>query len=261
MPESKINFAAIQKIIEDYCTDDLVSKLPWEINADFKLWLGVSFNEFKEKVHPKYIQRKLERKEIQPNLFNEVKAKKPLFTLNVTLEEWKIEDEALAIEYSFIDASFGEMVLASTIKGVCWLAFVEDRKEALEELASNFSNELINTVDNQIHSQIVTLIFDENGGETPIKIHTKGTDFQYKVWKALLNIPLGGLTTYGAIAERIEMPVEASRAVGTAIGKNTIAFVIPCHRVVRNSGVIGDFRWGKIRKIALIGWEALLLDC
>jgi len=88
-----------------------------------------------------------------------------------------------------------------------------------------------------------------------IKLHLKGTDFQLKVWQALLRIPSGSASTYGALADTIHSP-KASRAVGTAIGSNPIAFLIPCHRVIRSTGVIGDYRWQSERKIAMLGWEA-----
>ena len=87
-----------------------------------------------------------------------------------------------------------------------------------------------------------------------IKLYLKGTPFQLKVWETLLKVPVGKLTTYGAIAERIGQP-SASRAVGTAIGSNPIAFLIPCHRVIQSSGVLGGYRWGTTRKTAIIGWE------
>ena len=88
-----------------------------------------------------------------------------------------------------------------------------------------------------------------------IKLHLKGTDFQLKVWETLLKIPVGGLTTYGDIAVGINNP-RACRAVGTAVGENPVAFLIPCHRVIRSSGELGNYHWGEIRKTAIIGWEA-----
>jgi AraC family transcriptional regulator of adaptative response/methylated-DNA-[protein]-cysteine methyltransferase len=83
----------------------------------------------------------------------------------------------------------------------------------------------------------------------------KGTAFQLKVWETLLKIPMGQLSTYGKIAKQIQFP-NASRAVGTAIGSNPVAFLIPCHRVIQSSGIFGGYHWGSIRKTAMIGWEA-----
>ena len=90
-------------------------------------------------------------------------------------------------------------------------------------------------------------------------MHLKGTDFQLKVWETLLKIPIGQLTTYGTIAGKIKNP-NASRAVGTAIGNNPVAFLIPCHRVIQSSGAFGDYMWGHTRKTAIIGWEGIKTD-
>ncbi|MEJ7677450.1 MAG: methylated-DNA--[protein]-cysteine S-methyltransferase [Segetibacter sp.] len=90
-----------------------------------------------------------------------------------------------------------------------------------------------------------------------IKLHLRGTEFQLKVWETLLKIPMGQLTTYGSIAKQIQTP-NASRAVGTAIGANPVAFLIPCHRIIQSTGVFGQYHWGSIRKTAIIGWEAAL---
>jgi AraC family transcriptional regulator of adaptative response/methylated-DNA-[protein]-cysteine methyltransferase len=88
-----------------------------------------------------------------------------------------------------------------------------------------------------------------------IKLHLKGTEFQLKVWEMLLKIPMGQLTTYGTIARGIDRP-HACRAVGTAIGDNPVAFLIPCHRIIQSTGVLGNYHWGSARKAAMIGWEA-----
>jgi AraC family transcriptional regulator of adaptative response/methylated-DNA-[protein]-cysteine methyltransferase len=92
-----------------------------------------------------------------------------------------------------------------------------------------------------------------------IKLHLKGTPFQLKVWEALLKVPMGRLTTYGTIARQIALPT-ASRAVGTAIGDNPVAFLIPCHRIIQSTGLFGGYHWGSLRKTAIIGWEAAQTD-
>jgi AraC family transcriptional regulator, regulatory protein of adaptative response / methylated-DNA-[protein]-cysteine methyltransferase len=104
--------------------------------------------------------------------------------------------------------------------------------------------------------QNVLYIFSHDWSQlNKIKLHLKGTAFQLKVWETLLKIPMGQVTTYGNIAKNIQQP-NASRAVGTAIGDNPVAFLIPCHRVIQSSGVFGQYHWGSIRKTAMIGWEA-----
>ena len=108
--------------------------------------------------------------------------------------------------------------------------------------------------------QQALFIFQNDWKQLPeIKLHLNGTAFQLKVWESLLKIPKGGITTYGAIAQNIDTP-KASRAVGTAIGNNPVAFLIPCHRVIQASGNIGGYRWGNTRKSAIIGWEAAKLE-
>src|SRR5690606_11102155 len=92
-----------------------------------------------------------------------------------------------------------------------------------------------------------------------VKLHLKGSDFQLKVWESLLKIPLGQLSTYGALAQQIGQAT-AARAVGTAIGNNPIAYLIPCHRVIQATGALGGYMWGKSRKAAIIGWEAAQVD-
>jgi AraC family transcriptional regulator of adaptative response/methylated-DNA-[protein]-cysteine methyltransferase len=108
---------------------------------------------------------------------------------------------------------------------------------------------------NEIHQQVLTIFSKDWNDIKKIKLHLKGTPFQLKVWETLLKIPTGNLTSYGEIAKNMETP-NASRAVGTAIGANPIAFLIPCHRVIQTTGNFGGYRWGNTRKTAIIGWEA-----
>ena len=104
--------------------------------------------------------------------------------------------------------------------------------------------------------QNVLYIFTHDWSQlNQIKLHLKGTEFQLKVWETLLKIPMGQVTTYGTIAKKINTP-SGSRAVGTAVGDNPVAFLIPCHRIIQSTGAIGGYHWGSIRKSAIIGWEA-----
>jgi len=149
----------------------------------------------------------------------------------MTPGEYKNKGENLSIKYSFSESLFGRILIASTHKGICYMGFSDDKQIAL-----------------QIYTQDWSKI-------NKIKLHLKGTDFQLKVWETLLRIPTGNLATYGTIAKEIQKP-KASRAVGTAIGGNPIAFLIPCHRVIQSTGVFGGYMWGTTRKTAIIGWEA-----
>jgi AraC family transcriptional regulator of adaptative response/methylated-DNA-[protein]-cysteine methyltransferase len=173
----------------------------------------------------------------------------------MTPGEYKKGGENLSINYSFAESPFGNILVASTAKGICHIAFADDEKKALEALQKTFPNaDYKQMVD--LAQQNVLYIFTHDWSKlNQIKLHLKGTEFQLKVWETLLKIPMGQLTTYGNIAKQIQQP-NASRAVGTAIGDNPVAFLIPCHRVIQSSGVFGQYHWGSTRKTAIIGWEA-----
>ena len=172
----------------------------------------------------------------------------------MTPAEYKQGGQHLAIHYSFAETLFGEVLIASTYKGICALSFVEDQIEALQQLKSQFPKaQLVEQID---EFQTNALAFFQKDWEQlrEIKLHLKGTDFQLKVWQSLLRILMGQLSTYGKIAQNIDH-TKADRAVGTAIGSNPVAFLIPCHRVIQSTGLLGGYEWGTLRKTAMIGWE------
>ncbi|HCX98790.1 MAG TPA: cysteine methyltransferase [Bacteroidales bacterium] len=175
----------------------------------------------------------------------------------MTLDELENGGANLSISYSFAESPFGEVIIASTQKGICYLAFLDDEEEGFADLRSRFPNAHYNHVVDDIQ-QNALLIFQPNLSTTEIILHLNGTPFQLKIWETLLKIPMGYLSTYGEIAKEIESP-SASRAVGTAIGKNPIAFIVPCHRVIQASGNIGGYMWGSARKSIIIDWEAAKL--
>jgi len=177
----------------------------------------------------------------------------------MTPAEYKNGGAALTINYSFAESPFGDIIVASTTKGICYIAFADDRELALSELKNQFPNAAYNQFADTIQ-QNGLFIFQKDWSKLPdIKLHLKGTDFQLKVWDALLKIPMGGLNTYASIAQKINSP-QANRAVGSAIGANPVAFLIPCHRVIRSSGETGQYHWGANRKSAIIGWEAAMVN-
>jgi AraC family transcriptional regulator of adaptative response/methylated-DNA-[protein]-cysteine methyltransferase len=172
----------------------------------------------------------------------------------MTPAEYKNGGKNLAINYSFAESPFGNIIVASTQKGVCFMAFAEDETIGFVDLKNKFPNASF-TRKLDLAQQNALFIFQNDWSKlAEIKLHLKGTDFQLKVWETLLKIPMGQLSTYGSIAQQIEKP-NASRAVGTAIGSNPVAFLIPCHRVIQSSGVFGGYMWGNTRKTAIIGWE------
>jgi AraC family transcriptional regulator, regulatory protein of adaptative response / methylated-DNA-[protein]-cysteine methyltransferase len=172
----------------------------------------------------------------------------------MTPAEYKNEGRNLVINYSFTETPFGNICIASTAKGICHLAFCEDEASGLATLKQNFPRATWHHARDQ-HQSVALLLFHNKGSQLPqLKLHLKGTAFQLKVWQALLTIPMGHLATYGAIAKKIGAP-NSSRAVGTAIGNNPVAFLIPCHRVIQSTGIFGNYMWGSTRKKAIIGWE------
>ncbi|UOX33092.1 methylated-DNA--[protein]-cysteine S-methyltransferase [Flavobacterium sediminilitoris] len=177
----------------------------------------------------------------------------------MTPAEYKNGAKNLSINYSFAESPFGNLIVASTTKGVCYMAFNDGETNALNDLKQKFPNATFQRKLDLIQ-QNALFIFQNDWNKLPeIKLHLKGTDFQLKVWETLLKIPMGQLSTYGNIAEQIGN-VNASRAVGTAIGNNPVAFLIPCHRVIQSTGNIGGYMWGNTRKTAIIGWESAKTD-
>lgn len=167
----------------------------------------------------------------------------------------------LAIRYGVHDSPFGQCLLAVTKRGVCGLTFLTDgQAPAVAELAQRWPHaQLIKSP--RVTRPIVERIFPGLHTERPqrLDLYVPGTNFQIKVWEALLRIPAGAVTTYGEIAAAIDAP-RAARAVGSAIGQNPVAYLIPCHRVIRAAGTLGDYHWGRARKHSMLAWEALQLD-
>ncbi|AFY38054.1 methylated-DNA/protein-cysteinemethyltransferase [[Leptolyngbya] sp. PCC 7376] len=163
----------------------------------------------------------------------------------------------LPLQYGLYDSPFGDCLIATTEKGICNLYFPDSSDPAIatDFLSSEWGNkvELRHTPD--LIKELGDRLFAPDATHANIvDLHLKGTDFQLKVWRALLEIPYGQTTTYQQIAEQIGQP-KAVRAVGTAIGRNPVSYVVPCHRVIRTSGAMGGYRWGIERKIAILDWE------
>lgn len=174
-------------------------------------------------------------------------------------QEVKEGGKALTICYSYAATTLGELLIASTARGVCYLAFVTTTREAvLRELKNRFPRAHYQEQSDAYQQQALALVErEEPATTTPLPLHLTGTDFQLEVWSALLQIPFGATTSYGELAQKLNRE-RACRAVGTAVGQNPISILIPCHRVLRASGALGGYHWGLERKIALLGREAKL---
>jgi AraC family transcriptional regulator of adaptative response/methylated-DNA-[protein]-cysteine methyltransferase len=178
----------------------------------------------------------------------------------ITPGQYKSGGSGLTIRYGLHDTPFGETLIGLTERGICHLSFVGSSEgNAIDTLVSGWPQ--ANMVeDYNATAPLVEPIFDlSQRNKKPLHLHVRGTNFQLKVWEALLQIPLGAVTTYQGLAERAGHP-GANRAVGTALGRNPIAVLIPCHRVIRKLGEFGNYRYGTTRKKALLGWEAARLS-
>ena len=167
--------------------------------------------------------------------------------------------EGMRIAYGFHPTPFGECLIAVTPRGICHLAFVHpvSRADAVARLRHDWPRAAL-VPDRRTTAPIAAKAFPAPGARaTPgLSLHVKGTNFQLKVWRALLAIPDSGVTTYGALAGAIDEP-DASRAVGNAVGKNPISWLIPCHRVLRSTGALGGYAWGPDRKRVMLAWERM----
>jgi len=166
-------------------------------------------------------------------------------------EEWEKVD---FISYSFFSSPFGKMIVASVSQGVCYVGYAISRESALQELSSRFPLNSFKKRKNKQHEHVRKLFAGKWEKREKLLLCLKGTEFQLKVWEALLQIPAGSLSTYSKIASAIGFP-NAQRAVGTAIGKNPILYLIPCHRVITQAGKFGGFYWGIEKKMELLNAE------
>ncbi|MCL5022022.1 MAG: methylated-DNA--[protein]-cysteine S-methyltransferase [Nitrospirae bacterium] len=174
----------------------------------------------------------------------------------VTPDEFRNRGAEMKILYGFHPSFFGECFIAITRRGICSLAFTVtgDRTRAVSDLRKAWSHAEV-AEDAAATRPYADRIFRAKGANGTLTLHLKGTNLQIKVWQALLKIPRGRLISYEAVARKIGRP-KAVRAVVNAVAGNPVAFLIPCHRVIRKTGVIGDYRWGSARKKAILVWEA-----
>ena len=179
----------------------------------------------------------------------------------VTPGEYKTRGAGVTIRYGIHPTPFGKCLIAATGRGICHLSFVESGEgSAIDNLVANWTQAQM-IEDHKATAPLAARIFPDHAADArhnapgqPINLHLRGTNFQIKVWEALLNIPTGAVTTYEHIAAQIGNP-NALRAVGSAVGHNPIAFLIPCHRVIRKAGEFGNYRYGSARKKAILARE------
>ncbi|MEM8966952.1 MAG: methylated-DNA--[protein]-cysteine S-methyltransferase [Bacteroidota bacterium] len=273
--QDRINFDRIAEAIEyiqgnfkaQPSLDEVAEKIhvsPFHFQRMFSEWAGTSPKKFLQYISLNHAKKLL--KENQATLFETayetgLSGTSRLHDLFINIEgmtpaEYKNGGKNLAINYSFAESPFGNVIVASTTKGICHLAFSDNDDEAFSVLQNQFPKANFRQKTDLIQ-QNALFIFTQDWQKLPkIKLHLKGTPFQLKVWEALLQIPMGQFSTYGSIAQQIDH-ARAFRAVGSAVGSNPVAFLIPCHRVIQSTGHIGQYHWGSTRKTAIIGWEGV----
>lgn len=177
----------------------------------------------------------------------------------VTPGEYKSRGAGVNIHYGIHVTPFGKCLIATTERGICHLGFVDGSEgKALDALVEHWKQATM-IEDYKTTAPLVNRIFLDAKLDSPLKLHLRGTNFQIKVWEALLNIPTGALTTYEHIAAQIGNP-RAVRAVGSAVGDNPVAYLIPCHRVIRKSGEFGNYLYGSARKKAILMRELVVTE-
>ena len=248
---------------------DHVCLSPFHFQRLFKDWAGVSPKKFIQFLTLEYAKKVLSDSQsvFEASFQSGLSAPSRLHDLFVNIEavtpgEYRTSGEGLKIYYGFHRSPFGSYMLAVTERGICALHFAaENEKQRYMDILKNqwtyavFEENPVYT--NTYHERLFKA--DQDLGQRKITLLIKGTNFQLKVWKALLQIPPGSLASYDSVAKAIGKPA-ASRAVGSAIGANPVGFIIPCHRVINKIGAIGRYRWGSPRKKAMIGWEAAQLQ-
>ncbi len=239
-----------------------------KLQKTFKRWAGLTPKDFLQAVTLDHAKRLLDDDMplLEASLELGLSGPGRLHDLFVTHEAmspgiYKARGRGLEIFWGFHDCQFGRALVMVTDKGLAGLAFCDDGKEksAFEDMAERWPNAVF--VENrQMTAPHARRAFDTASWsqEQPLKVVLIGTDFEVRVWEGLLNIPLGKATTYSSLAESIGRK-NAPRAVGRAVGRNPLSFVVPCHRVVGKSGALTGYHWGLTRKRAMLGWEAGML--
>jgi AraC family transcriptional regulator of adaptative response/methylated-DNA-[protein]-cysteine methyltransferase len=248
----------------------VVGLSPYHFQRLFTQWAGVSPQKFIHYLSVEYAKQLLKDKQstlLDAAYKTGLSGTSRLHDLFVKIEgmtpgEFKNGGENLVINYSFAESPFGKLMIASTTKGICHLFFEEDEHQALVDIKARFPNAKYHQVLDTLQQNALCIFQKDWQQLDQIKLHLKGTDFQLKIWETLLKIPLGTASSYGVLAESIDRP-KAARAVGTAIGCNPVAFLIPCHRVIQANGNLDGYMWGETRKSAMMGWEAAKVstDC
>lgn len=246
---------------------------PHHFQRVFKRWAGISPKRFAQFLTVEHAKALLRESETVLGAALDVGLSGPgrLHDLFVACEamtpgEYKVQGQTLEVRWGVHDSPFGSALIATTARGICLLRFVEspdgmsddDRQAAIAESLTEWSAACL-VHDPEATRETAARLFDPGGETTPHPVLLRGTNFQIQVWQAILRIPPGHAATYRQVATAIGKP-KAARAVGQALSANKIGLLIPCHRVIRESGALAGYRWGLDRKRALLAWECGLKE-
>jgi AraC family transcriptional regulator of adaptative response/methylated-DNA-[protein]-cysteine methyltransferase len=236
---------------------------PFHFQRIFSEWAGISPKRFLQFLTVDFLKQKLQQSKnlIEAAESVGLSSQSRVYDLFTTLEavtpqEYKLKGAGIKIEYGFHQTPFGLSLIGITDRGICWLSFLtadQDPKSELEKLKMHWHNSVFYE-HVSLTSDYINQIFSTGANPKKLHVFVKGTNFQVKVWEALLKIPMGDVTTYQSIANAIQNS-NAMQAVGSAVGSNHVAYLIPCHRVIRKDGILGEYRWEATRKKSIIGWE------
>jgi len=273
--EQNINYYRIEKAIqfleENFQRqpelDEIAEKVhlsPFHFQRLFTDWAGISPKRFLQFLTVDFLKEKLHESSnlTEAAEFAGLSSQSRVYDLFTTLEavtpqEYKKHGAGINIEYGIHETPFGQSLIGVTERGICWLSFInsdENDKKEIEAMKSHWHNSVFHQNQKLTEKIIHKIFLQSKGTQDKLHLFVKGTNFQIKVWDALLKIPNGNVTTYQGIAQSVDSP-KAMQAVGSAVGSNHIAYLIPCHRVIRKDGVLGEYRWSSARKKSIIGWE------
>jgi AraC family transcriptional regulator, regulatory protein of adaptative response / methylated-DNA-[protein]-cysteine methyltransferase len=278
--QETINYQRIEKAIlyleENFLKQPTLDQVAEEVSVSsfhfqrlFTEWAGISPKRFLQFLTVDFLKNKLkESKNIldvaeTAGLSSQSRVYDLFTTLEaVTPQEYKLHGKGLRIDYGFHETPFGLALIGVTERGICWLSFVrtdEEPRMQLQTMKEHWNNSVFREA-LELTKDFSESIFSRKDAKAQrLHVLVKGTNFQVKVWNALLHIPQGHVTTYQTIAQSIQQP-KALQAVGSAVGANHIAYLIPCHRVIRKDGVLGEYRWDAVRKKSMVGLEMARLN-
>jgi len=240
---------------------------PFHFQRIFSEWAGVTPKKFLQYLTLEQLKKEISNTDNLLVAADRVglSAQSRVYDLFVKVEamtpgEYKKRGEGVSLEYGIASTPFGACLIVNSPKGICNLQFVDDNKtELLQEIKEEWCNAVF-CENNQVANLLAKQIFSPASGiVSPLSVYLKGTPFQLKVWKALLSVPYGKVVTYAGLA-KCAGEEKAVRAVASVVARNPIGYLIPCHRVIRNEGIVGQYHWKSERKAAMIGWEKATLE-